>query len=50
MELRSMQGQLFVPEGPDYDVASKSWRFSIDFFGNLVFNPRQSEAALALAA
>lgn len=40
MELRSMQGQLFVPEGPDYDVASKSWRFSIDFFGNLVFNPR----------
>ena len=40
MELRSMQGQLFVPEGPDYDVASKSWRFSIDFFGNIVFNPR----------
>lgn len=40
MELRSMQGQLFVPEGPDYDIASKSWRFSIDFFGNLVINPR----------
>lgn len=40
MELRSLQGQLFVPEGPDYDVASKSWRFSVDFFGNIVFNPR----------
>lgn len=40
MELRSMQGQIFVPEGPDYDMASKSWRFSIDMFGNLVINPR----------
>lgn len=40
MELRSLQGQLFVPEGPDYDVASKSWRFSVDFFGNLRFNTR----------
>lgn len=40
MELRSMQGQLFQPEGPDYDIASKSWRFSIDFYGNMVWNPR----------
>lgn len=40
MELRSQQGQLFVPEGPDYDIASKSWRFSIDFFGNLCWIPR----------
>lgn len=40
MQLKSLQGQLFVPEGPDYDVASKSWRFSIDFFGNIEFNPR----------
>jgi hypothetical protein len=40
MELRSQQGQLFVPEGPDYDIATKSWRFSIDFFGNMVFRPR----------
>jgi len=47
MELRSMQGQLFVPEGPDYDVASKSWRFSIDFFGNLV---NDEKATFALAA
>mgnify|MGYP001606044922 FL=1 len=40
MELKSLQGELFVPEGPDYDIASKSWRFSIDFFGNICFNPR----------
>lgn len=40
MELRSMQSQLFVPEGPEYDQASKTWRFSIDFFGNAVWNPR----------
>ncbi len=40
MELRSLQGQLFVPEGPDFDIASQSWRMSIDFFGNLSCNPR----------
>lgn len=35
LELCSLQGQLFVPEGPDFDPASQSYRFSIDFFGNL---------------
>jgi len=40
IELRSMQSQLFVPTGPDYDVASKSYRFDVDFLGNLVMNPR----------
>ncbi len=40
MELDSLQPQLFVPEGPDFDIASQSWRFSIDFFGNLICNPR----------
>lgn len=40
MELRSQQAQVFVPEGPDYDIATKAWRFSIDFFGNLVCNPK----------
>lgn len=40
MELRSQQGKLFVPEGPDYDIAGKSWRFSIDFYGNCTWNPR----------
>lgn len=40
MELRSQQAQVFVPEGPDQDIASKSWRFSVDFFGNAVWNPK----------
>lgn len=37
MELMSLQGELFVPEGPDFDIAGQSWRFSIDFLGNLKF-------------
>jgi hypothetical protein len=40
MELRSQQATLFVPEGPDFDIASKSWRWSVDFFGNAVWNPK----------
>ncbi len=40
MELKSLQSQLFVPTGPDYDIASQSYRFSIDGFGNFQFNPR----------
>lgn len=40
MELRSQQAQVFVPEGPDQDIATKSWRFSVDFFGNAVWNPK----------
>lgn len=40
MELRSQQAQVFVPEGPELDIASKSWRFSVDFFGNAVWNPK----------
>jgi len=40
MGLRSLQDQMFVAEGPDYDIASKSWRFSVDFFGNAWFRPR----------
>ncbi len=40
MELRSQQAQLFVPEGPDFDIASKSWKFSVDFFGNCTWNPK----------
>lgn len=39
-ELCSLQKQLFVPEGPDFDISTQSWRFSIDFFGNLKANPR----------
>ena len=38
-EVRSQQAQVFVPEGPDQDIATKSWRFTVDFFGNTVWNP-----------
>jgi len=41
MELCSLQESLFVPEGPDFDPATQTWRFSIDFYGNLkVSSPR----------
>ena len=40
MEVRSQQAQVFVPEGPDQDIATKSWRFSVDMFGNVVWNPK----------
>jgi hypothetical protein len=39
-ELCSLQKQLFVPEGPDFDISTQSWRFYIDFFGNMRANPR----------
>lgn len=35
LELCSLQGKMFVPEGPDFDISTQSYRFSIDFFGNL---------------
>lgn len=35
LELVSWQKSLFVPEGPDFDISTQSYRFSIDFFGNL---------------
>lgn len=35
LELCSWQKQLFVPEGPDFDISTQAYRFSIDFFGNL---------------
>jgi len=37
LELCSLQPQMFVPEGPDFDISTQSYRFSIDFFGNLKF-------------
>lgn len=40
MELRSMQDRLFVSEGPFRNEESKTTRFSIDFFGNLIHRPR----------
>lgn len=40
MEMRSMQGQLFIPDGPTWDGPSQSWRLSLDFYGNVTWNPR----------
>jgi hypothetical protein len=40
MELRSQQAQVWVPEGPSFDDATKTWRWSIDMFGNVVWNPK----------
>ncbi len=40
MEVKSMQKTLIVVDGPEYDIATKSWRFSLDFFGNTTWNPR----------
>jgi hypothetical protein len=39
-EIRSLQEGLFEPDGPDYDIGTKSWRFSIDCLGNIVINPK----------
>ena len=49
MTLHSLQNQLFVPEGPDWDIGSSSYRFSVDFYGNLQFNPRHFVKFLTLA-
>lgn len=40
MMLNSLQDQLFVPMGPDYNPGAQGWVFSVDFYGNLWFNPR----------
>jgi hypothetical protein len=40
MEIRSLQQQLFEPDGPDYDIATRSYRFAIDFLGNMTFVPK----------
>jgi hypothetical protein len=39
-ELCSLQETLFKAELPDFDLASYSDRFAIDFFGNMRCNPR----------
>lgn len=40
MELRSMQKKLFDSQGPDFDIAAQAYRFVLDFYGNMYFNPR----------
>lgn len=40
VELCSLQSEVWVPEGPSFDDATKTWRWSIDCFGNLKWNPK----------
>lgn len=40
MEVRSMQAELFVPEGPEYDISTSSWRVRADMIGNTTWNPK----------
>lgn len=35
MLLRSMQGKMFVSDGPTWHQQSRSWRVAVDFMGNL---------------
>ncbi len=50
VELLSMQDQLFVPEGPDYDIATRTDRFAIDILGQIKFqSPRHFFKLLDMA-
>ncbi len=40
MELRSLQKTLFDSQGPDFDMAAQAYRYAIDNYGNLCYNPR----------
>lgn len=40
MVLLCSQKQLFVPDGPTWDISSKSYLYEVGFFGNLRFNPK----------
>lgn len=49
MEVRSMQDELWVADGPVYDEGTSAWRVAIDFYGNCVWNPRHFVAFKAVA-
>ncbi len=40
VELMSLQPQLFEAVGPDFDIATQTWRTAVRFFGNCWWNPR----------
>lgn len=42
MELKSLADKLFNAKGPDYDIASQSYRFAISMYGNLQFESIRS--------
>mgnify|MGYP006946115808 FL=1 len=40
MELVSMQPKLFEVTGPELEMSTQSYRFMVDFYGNVKYNPR----------
>jgi hypothetical protein len=40
VELCSLQDTLFAPDGPEWDIGTRQWKFAIDCLGNMKFNPR----------
>jgi len=40
MQLSSLDSVLFRPDGPEWDIESKSYLFELGFFGNMRFNPK----------
>jgi hypothetical protein len=40
MDVFSMESQLFVPDGPDWSMAKKSWLYEAGYFGNCRFQPK----------
>ena len=40
MELFSMEDQLFVPDGPEWNISKKAWLYELGMFGNMRFQPK----------
>jgi hypothetical protein len=40
MQVESLQEQLFVPDGPDWNMLAKAFLFEVGFFGNCRYNPK----------
>jgi hypothetical protein len=40
MEMNCLNGRLIEPDGPTWDPVTRSWLFSLSFFGNCKFTPK----------
>lgn len=40
MHMRCLDGQLFVPRGPEYDIRTDSYLFLLGWFGNMFWEPK----------
>lgn len=49
MELSSIDDVLFRPDGPEWDIKTKSWLFEVGFFGNLRYQPKYFSRLAAYA-